>query len=324
MNTSNENKKLKCYFAFSDDIINKQYYVEMLKACLESARRNTTLDLYCLYDGKEGDSLYNLLMEYNVNVKIATIPFYNELSKIYTKDYMLEKFGQIITEGSMRSRFLRMMISQYEDDEYFLYCDTDIIFLKDITLDDFPCLPKEAGVCPEFERSNDYNYFNAGVMLINTDIAKSKYNDFMDMINNGIKAEIECCDQGYLNELYKKQYDKLPLEYNWKPYWGINENAKIIHFHGVKPNEDIIKKIPFLISMLLKYESINSCFHYYDLYSEYVDVDKNLMLHRLIKALLINQPQQKINKRKIYKIIQYQFLFNFILILSLFIYVLLR
>ena len=86
----------------------------MLKACLESARKNTTLDLYCLYDGKKDDYLYSLLIKYNVNVKLVTIPFYNELSHIYTNDYMLEKFGYIITEGSMRSRFLRMMISQYE------------------------------------------------------------------------------------------------------------------------------------------------------------------------------------------------------------------
>lgn len=27
----------------------------------------------------------------------------------------------------------------------------------------------------------------------------------------------------------------LPIEYNWKPYWGINGNAKLIHFHGMKP-----------------------------------------------------------------------------------------
>ena len=193
-------------------------------------------------------------------------------------------------------------------------------------MDDFSCLPKEAGVCPEFERSNDYSYFNAGVMLINTEVAKSKYNDFIHMINNSIKAETECCDQGYLNDLYKNQYNKLPLEYNWKPYWGINQNAKIIHFHGIKPNENVINKIPFLIEMLSKYESANSYFYYYDLYSEYVDVDKDLMTNRLIKALLINRPQQnnKINKRKIYNIICYSFLFNFILIVCLFIYILLR
>ena len=58
--------RLKCYFAFGCDIINKSHYVEMLKACLESAKRNTLLELHCLYDGRENDDLYNILMEYNV------------------------------------------------------------------------------------------------------------------------------------------------------------------------------------------------------------------------------------------------------------------
>ena len=42
-------------------------------------------------------------------------------------------------------------------------------------------------------------------------------------------------DQGYLNELCFNDMEILPIEYNWKPYWGINGNAKLIHFHGMKP-----------------------------------------------------------------------------------------
>ena len=30
-------------------------------------------------------------------------------------------------------------------------------------------------------------------------------------------------------------YDELPEIQNWKPYWGTNEDAEIIHFHGPKP-----------------------------------------------------------------------------------------
>ena len=31
----------------------------------------------------------------------------------------------------------------------------------------------------------------------------------------------------------------LPIEYNWKPYWGINDKAKLIHFHGMKPSSNL-------------------------------------------------------------------------------------
>lgn len=318
--------KLKCYFAFSNDISNKHYYVEMLKACLESARKNTTLDLHCLYDGNKEDDLYDLLLQYNVKVKIASIPFYDKLSGIYTKEYMLDKFGFIISENSMRSRFLRMMISEYENDEYFLYCDTDLLFLKDITLNDFPCLPKTVAVCPEFEKSDNYDFFNAGVMLINTPVAKEKYKTFINMIENGIKAQTECCDQGYLNDLYRNQFDKLPLEYNWKPYWGINENTKILHFHGIKPNEDINTKIDFLKAMLSENDSVAAYYHYYDLYCDYININKESCLNKLSKALLINFPINKPNKkfRKTHKIAYLSFILNIVSILCLLIFFLWR
>lgn len=34
--------------------------------------------------------------------------------------------------------------------------------------------------------------------------------------------------------MYKGRWDRLAPEYNWKPYWGLNPNAKIVHFHGIK------------------------------------------------------------------------------------------
>ena len=34
---------------------------------------------------------------------------------------------------------------------------------------------------------------------------------------------------------YGPRWDRLRPELNWKPYWGENADAKIIHFHGPKP-----------------------------------------------------------------------------------------
>ena len=34
--------------------------------------------------------------------------------------------------------------------------------------------------------------------------------------------------------MYKGVWDRLPVVYNWKPYWGYNEGIKILHFHGLK------------------------------------------------------------------------------------------
>ncbi|MBJ3763921.1 hypothetical protein ILP92_14305 [Maribius pontilimi] len=32
-------------------------------------------------------------------------------------------------------------------------------------------------------------------------------------------------------------YSDLPLENNWKPYWGTDPDARIIHFHGPKAQD---------------------------------------------------------------------------------------
>jgi hypothetical protein len=73
---------MKCYFAFGDDIINNEIYIQMLKTCLASARQNTALDLYCLYDGQKDDKLYKILTDFNVNIIIASIPFKEDIYKI--------------------------------------------------------------------------------------------------------------------------------------------------------------------------------------------------------------------------------------------------
>jgi lipopolysaccharide biosynthesis glycosyltransferase len=59
-----------------------------------------------------------------------------------------------------------------------------------------------------------------------------------DFISNHIRENferLEVWDQTMYNNLFKNQISRLPIEYNWKPYWGINEKSKIIHFHGIKP-----------------------------------------------------------------------------------------
>ena len=93
----NGNKNLKCYFAFSNDIENNQVYIDMLMACLNSARKNTTLDLHCLYDGEKSDKLYLMLSDYNVHIHLCRIPFEESIYALYSESYMKEKFGSIIS-----------------------------------------------------------------------------------------------------------------------------------------------------------------------------------------------------------------------------------
>ncbi len=41
----------------------------------------------------------------------------------------------------------------------------------------------------------------------------------------------------YIKEHPQNKVSLLPNELNWKPYWAMNNNALIIHFHGPKPKK---------------------------------------------------------------------------------------
>ncbi len=290
--------KLKCFFAFSNDIENNKIYTDMLIATLASARANTTLDLHCLYDGEKNDKLYAILRKYDVTVHIKTIPFLPQILKIYTPEFMQHHFKTQISEKSLRARFLRMLLPDVTDDEYVLYVDTDVMFLQDIKLSDFGKLPEYIGVCPEFEKTQDYTYFNAGVMLINVPKMRDKYKEFLEMINNGQTATIECCDQGYLNDLYRGVFDKLPLEYNWKPYYGYNPNAKIIHFHGIKPNAWYDDVFGYIRDSIINNDCISAYYKYYDKFCDYAGIDKQECLNKLTVTLTANIPCGFVKARK--------------------------
>lgn len=77
--------------------------------------------------------------------------------------------------------------------------------------------------------------------------------------------ELDVFDQSAYNLFYSGQSTKLPLEYNWKPYWGNNPPAKIIHFHGPKPH-DLIRILrsepaPDIYELLFKFNRSSSIYY---------------------------------------------------------------
>lgn len=231
---------MKCYICLTDSVVNRSDYFDMLKVTLISARRNTSLHLVCLYDGKVNDAIYKLLKEFNVEIIIHQLPYKQELMEIYPREWMLKELGKEIEYNRIFGTFMRMEIPNIEtEEEYVLYSDLDVIFNNDILLENLP-RPAYLAAAPEFEREIEkMDYFNAGVLLINIQGMKLKYLTFLEMMKKRKRNTAGLFDQGYLNELCFEDMDILPIEYNWKPYWGINEKAKLIHFHGMKPNSNI-------------------------------------------------------------------------------------
>ena len=111
-------------------------------------------------------------------------------------------------------------------------------------------------------------------MLINLNGMYNTYDEFTNFMELNDYKFISY-DQGALQAFYKNKTDNLPIYFNYKPYWGINNDAKIIHYHGPKYNHimnylnDSEKGIPLLYIRLLNMIDKDSWKYFILLYETY-------------------------------------------------------
>ena len=80
-------------------------------------------------------------------------------------------------------------------------------------------------------------------MLMNVPALRNGLPAFIEFIINQIRAGSPN-DQPMYNEFYKERWERLDITLNWKPYWGLDPSAQIVHWHGPKPVwvQDALKK----------------------------------------------------------------------------------
>jgi hypothetical protein len=64
-----------------------------------------------------------------------------------------------------------------------------------------------------------------------------EFNTFID--GNLDKIMQLAYDQGAYNLFFAGKWAHLDVGLNWKSYWSLNCDAKMIHFHGPKPNQEV-------------------------------------------------------------------------------------
>ena len=132
--------------------------------------------------------------------------------------------------------WLRIAIPEVEHDrEFVLYTDCDVIFLRGFDWDRIR--PKVFAAAPEF-KPDAWNYFNAGIMVLNVPAMRATFPAFEAHIKTRIQSgeHFHYDDQIALNEGYHGLWERLDPRFNWKPYWEFNSDAVILHFHGPKPS----------------------------------------------------------------------------------------
>ena len=216
---------MKWYFALSEaSLSDDDLYANCIRVAVLSANRNTSLRPFFLFDGGE-NAFVNELRSLGATVIRHRSTLYDHISTEKPDDHHFIR----IASGA----FLRIDIPLIEkEDEFVLYTDCDVMFLTDPDFRDLK--PNYFCVAPEFTRG-DYDNMNSGVMLINVPEMREIHQSFIQYLRSTKISELPAFDQGALRIHFRGIYDRLPETLNWKPYWGHNPRAEIIHFHGPKP-----------------------------------------------------------------------------------------
>jgi len=222
---------MKQYWFFANNELTVKYkeYCDMTLAMLASQSINAPdLIPLMIYDGEPCE--FTRLVEESG----ATILYhkYSLIDTIAENPLWEDVRFQRITRGTYLRLDIPTLFEKHQLNSSLpvLYTDIDVIFLRQPP-------PFELGnapfaCAPEFDKE-DYCNINAGVMYINIEGMSQTRHALCKYIKQH-HLDTTAYDQGILRGFYTGQWGHLPIEYNWKPYWGINENALLVHYHGPK------------------------------------------------------------------------------------------
>jgi lipopolysaccharide biosynthesis glycosyltransferase len=215
----------KWYFAINDAGI--PHFDRCIRVALKSAKSNTKLQPICLYSGNGAPFIDEI-----ARMGATVIRHKPSLSEAIANTENANGWHKNIATGAN----LRLDIPIIEKaDPFVLYTDCDVMFLRHPKVDE---APQYFAAAPEHDKTN-WSYANTGVMIINVENMRRDHAALMDFatprLNTFGPLGKGTYDQGILNAYYAGRWSKLPLTMNWKPYWGWNPEASIVHFHGPKP-----------------------------------------------------------------------------------------
>ncbi|MBM85774.1 MAG: hypothetical protein CMM47_07110 [Rhodospirillaceae bacterium] len=211
---------MKWYFCANEEGVFR--YESSIKVAVESAVQRTSLDPHVIYDGGHHPIL-DWMQSRGVTIVKRRTPL--------APDILARPNGPGFRHRIALAVYLRYEVPLVEpNDQFCLYSDSDVMFVTDPDVEAIS--PSILAAAPEFV-PQDWSYFNSGVMMMNLDAMRQDYDNLIARSREMLKGSAPY-DQPALNDFYRNRWDRLPLDWNWKPYWGHNPDAKIVHFHGPK------------------------------------------------------------------------------------------
>ncbi len=192
---------------------------------VQSSIKNTSLSTHLIYDGPLTDYIRQL-QDLGCTIIQHELSFKGRLRDACKKNSV--NFN--VASGA----FLRLDIPLLDHGNgYAIYTDVDVMFRSDPDLSELT--PDIMAAAPEMNIEN-YDHINSGVLLINLPGLRKELPAFIDrIIDGGMKTSSgDPYDQGHINDFFRGRLHRLDPHLNWKPYWGFNDKASIVHWHGVK------------------------------------------------------------------------------------------
>lgn len=206
-------------------------YAEMAKVAVYTALKHTSLRPHFVYEGGE-----NAFTRWLRDRAIPIIPHRSSLARSFPK--VGRSKADIPLAAALSGAFLRVDLPEIAagmgETGRIFYTDCDVIFRGEVTAELDAARCRYFSVAPEFS-PDDYERMNTGAMLMHV---QPRFREFIIEEMESLRAD--SWDQSAYRRFYRGEngerlWDDLPPTLNWKPYWGANPTAKIIHFHGPKP-----------------------------------------------------------------------------------------
>ena len=210
---------------------------KLLKVAIKSLIDNTTLEPVVVWDGAYNETT-DWLKHNNVQTikhqlsfkdKIQHFDFQNINLENKTLENMYKSYPEYYNKTFIVTESMRLDIPDlFPSDEYVLYCDCDVMFLKDPV---FPKFEQPLGVA-----LREMEFFNNGVMVFNIPEYKKHHEAFKKFyIESDYTFQIGgVTTQGAYNTYFRGLVSNIGLENNWHSFFGINTEASIIHHCGPK------------------------------------------------------------------------------------------
>jgi len=220
---------MKWFFALNEAGPTYGYYAGLVQVAVHTARQHTALEPVFIYDGRD-----NLLTDWLLARGVLVL----KRRSILADDIL--KTGSAASQAIALGAYLRVEVPLLMQemgwaDPFALYTDCDVMFTAKFDDTAQRAKPRFFAVAPE-DAPGNFEAMNSGVMVMNVEALRNDWPAFRATIHAELAASFgSSFDQHAYRVHYHDRWDNLPAELNWKPHWGRNEAAQIVHFHGPKP-----------------------------------------------------------------------------------------